>query len=65
MDEQIVKAEAIVRLCFSEISVSLIQRHLCIGYSAGIELMNRLISMGIVIEHGESTSSQRYTLGHT
>ena len=62
MDKQFIKAEAIVRLCFSDISVSLIQRHLLVGYSAGIELMSQLISRGVVIDHGESISIRRYRL---
>ena len=62
MDERITKAEDIVRLCSSEISISLIQRHLRIGYSAGIDLMDRLVSMGVVIDHGENIEYQRYTL---
>ena len=62
MDEQIIKAEAIIRSCFSDISISLIQRHLRVGYSAGIELMNQLILMEVVIDHGENIIGRRYTL---
>jgi len=62
MDKQIIKAEEIVRVCFSEISISLIQRHLRVGYSAGIELMDQLISNGIVIDHGGDFNHRRYTL---
>lgn len=62
MDEQVIEAENIVRLCFSDISISLIQRHLRVGYSTGIELMNQLILMGVVIDHGENFNIRRYTL---
>lgn len=62
MDEQVIKAENIVRLCFSDISISLIQRHLRVGFSTGVELMNQLILMGVVIDHGENFEYQRYTL---
>ena len=63
MDEQLTKAENIVRVCFSDISISLIQRHLRVGYSTGTDLMNELISMGVVVDRGENLKNHRYTLG--
>lgn len=62
MEKHINKAEEIVRLCSGQISISLIQRHLRVGYSTGIELMRHLISMGVVIDHGENIRIKRYAL---
>jgi DNA segregation ATPase FtsK/SpoIIIE-like protein len=62
MDDQVIRAENIVRVCFSDISISLIQRHLRVGYSVGVKLMNQLILKGVVIDHGKNFEIRRYTL---
>ena len=34
------------------LSVSLLQRRLCIGYEAGTEILTRMLDEGVVIPHG-------------
>lgn len=58
----LVKAIKLVRACPKSISISLIQRHLWMGYQPACRLMAQLVLARVVVDNGEQIHGPRYTL---
>lgn len=55
-------AAKVVRTYPDDISISMLQRHLILNYRPACDLMARLISTGVVTDHGEKAKGRRYSL---